>query len=48
MFALHTRIMNLNWLGRKQEAKQDLAFAEELIARNPHLQPQAYNFRGSD
>lgn len=37
ILALTTRIINLNRIGRAQEASEDLARAKELLMRHPHL-----------
>jgi tetratricopeptide (TPR) repeat protein len=45
LMALKTRIINWMRVGRQGEAKRDLAWAEDVIKRNPHLATHAADFR---
>lgn len=41
IMAITTRIINLSRLGRKDEAREDLRVARELLVRHPHLKTAA-------
>lgn len=43
LMALKTRVINLRKLGMDKEADEDITFANEVIANNPHLEGQAYH-----
>ena len=43
LMALKTRVINLKRLGKLNEAKNDVQFANKIIAENPHLQHHAYH-----
>jgi len=44
LMALKTRIINLQRLGKHEQAKHDLQYAKDIIARNPHLAHEARQF----
>ncbi|MEV5199682.1 RNA-binding domain-containing protein [Streptomyces sp. NPDC053720] len=43
LMALKTRIINYRRAGLTQSAQEDLALAKDLLARHPHLSPQAHH-----
>jgi tetratricopeptide (TPR) repeat protein len=44
LMALKTRIINHRRLGKHEDAKQDLQYAKNIIAANPHLAHEAHEF----
>lgn len=43
LMALKTRIINYRRVGLNRQAQEDLTLAKDLLARHPHLSPQAHH-----